>query len=152
MCSLSHLVCSWSTFTAPVFCGGVKPHFILPRAWITRGFRLFFFFFWFSSITNLKRCIKMNEFLNRIFKCIHLIPGAFSMICSLIALLNFICARNFSAFISINRFLMRTSQVVKRFSGEGATLVLCIFLISFARPNFHSKINKIAFLQLLHEL
>ena len=74
------------------------------------------------------------------------------MICSLIALLNFICARNFSAFISINRFLMRTSQVVKRFSGEGATFVLCIFLMSFARPNFHSKINKIAFLQLLHEL
>lgn len=60
------------------------------------------------------------------------------MISSRIALLNLILAFFRSARISRYLFLRRTIQVVKRLSGEGATLVLCMFLISFASPNFHS--------------
>ena len=75
------------------------------------------------------------------------------MISSRIALLNLIFAFFRSARISMYLFLGRTInkpwstmamhlsntiQVVKRLRGDGATLVLCMFLINFAKPNFHS--------------
>ena len=79
------------------------------------------------------------------------------MISSRIALLNLIFAFFRSARISMYLFLRRTIkktmslpwstmakhlsntiQVVKRLRGDGATLVLCMFLINFAKPNFHS--------------
>ena len=69
---------------------------------------------------------------------LYLIPGAFAMISSRIALLNLILAFFRSDRISMHLFLRRTIHVVKRLSGEGATLVLCMFLISLASPNFHS--------------
>ena len=68
-----------------------------------------------------------------------LIPGAFCIISSLIVLRNFIFALNLSAFSSRYLFLMRTIQVVKRFSGVGATNVRCMFRINLASPNFHSE-------------
>ena len=77
------------------------------------------------------------------------------MISSLIALLNLIFAFFLSARISLylhrnrinklesplNLFLKSTIQVVNRLRGVGATKVLCMFLINFASPNFHSKEN-----------
>ena len=68
-------------------------------------------------------------------------PGAFCMISSLMVRLNFILALNLSAFSSRYLFLIRTIQVVNRLRGVGATKVLCMFLINFASPNFHSKEN-----------
>ena len=46
--------------------------------------------------------------------------------------------RIFLCFFSRSLFLSSTSHVVNRFSGDGATLVLCMFRINFASPNFHS--------------
>ncbi len=37
---------------------------------------------------------------------------------------------------------MSTIHVVKRFRGEGATFVRCMFRINLARPNFHSENNR----------
>ena len=61
------------------------------------------------------------------------------MISSLIVLRNFIFALNLSACSSRYLFLIKTIQVVKRFSGVGATNVLCMFRINLASPNFHSE-------------
>ena len=42
-----------------LFLFGAKPHFMLPRAWITRGFFLAFFFVC-SSTTNLDEDVTMR--------------------------------------------------------------------------------------------
>ena len=110
-----------------------KPHLMLPRAWITRGFFCFFFLAAFSSTTNLE-----SKFLLLTLLETYLMPGALAMISSLIALLNLIFAFFLSARISLylhrkrinklesplNLFLKSTIQVVNRLRGEGATLVL----------------------------
>ena len=91
-------------------------------------------------------CVLLNHkpFMLEFHNCslcslkLYLIPGAFAMISSRIALLNLILAFFLSDRISMYLFLRRTIHVVKRLSGEGATLVLCMFLISLASPNFHS--------------